>query len=318
MKPSAHIQVIVNPSSGARKTLRNLPSIISRIERLFPGECTFSLTAGPGDALRLAAAAVRAHSALIIVVGGDGTVHEAVNGMLEATGGGLPTTPLGVIASGSGQGFALSLRLPRTLDEQVSVIRDSPSRAIDVGRISVGGPGGMRERYFVNECQVGIGADVVLRTRSVRKSAGGLLAYGTATFAALFRSPNARLCVTCDDGESDPAQILGLSFGNGDRTGGGMALTPGAKLDDGFLNLLTIRGQTLRERIRSFPKIYAGTHTGAREFSYRTLRRCEVTGPAEIAVAADGEMIGHLPCRISTVSGAVLVSAPQDPGRIAR
>ena len=82
--------------------------------------------------------------------------------MLDAATGRVPSCPLGVISSGSGQGFALSLRLPPALDEQVRLLRESPARAVDVGVVSTGGPtDGVCDHYFINECQIGIGADVV-------------------------------------------------------------------------------------------------------------------------------------------------------------
>jgi diacylglycerol kinase family enzyme len=261
--------------------------------------------------MRLAAEAIRRSFSLVVAVGGDGTLHEAVNGMLSATQGCVTPCSLGFISSGSGQGFALSLRLPTTVDEQARLIAESRVRAIDVGVVSTRTlHGEWCDHFFVNECQIGIGADVVHGTRMMTKAAGGLLGYGLATFCALFRSPNAELSMTIDDGEESPCSVLGLAIGNGDLTAGGMSLTPGAELDDGVLNLLTIHGLSLADRLRSFPKIYSGAHIGARGFSYRAMKKCRVGGSMPLAVAGDGEMIGRLPCAISVLEGALLVRAP--------
>jgi diacylglycerol kinase (ATP) len=308
MKPSPDIHVIINPASGARRTFRRLPAIIACIERHLPSRCLFALSSGPGDATRLAARAVRSGAPLLIVAGGDGTINESVNGMLEATGGSRPVTSLGVIGCGSGDGFALSLRIPRTLDAGVRAIRDSAPRPVDVGIFST--PGGGEERFFINECQVGIGADVVSHTRMLKKVAGGLIGYGMATFSAIFGSPNTELNLTVDGTEEPPCGVLGLAIGNGDLTGGGMALTPGAAADDGWLNLLTIHAMPVTERLRSFPKIYTGAHVSARNFTYRRMKRCVVNGPNHVPVAADGEMIGHTPCSIAIIEKGILVSAP--------
>ena len=311
MKPSADIRIIINPASAARKTARRIPSIVNSLESRFPGRCAIAFTEGPGDAVRIAAEAVRSDSSLVVAVGGDGTFHEVANGMLRETGGNLPPCPLGFVNSGSGQGFALSLRLPSTLDEQVRLIAEGPVRAIDVGVVSTcTGGGGRSGHFFVNECQIGIGADVVQSTRRMNKAAGGLLGYGLATFSALFRSPNAVLCMTIDDGEELVSSVLGVAVGNGDLTAGGMALTPGAEPDDGVLNLLTIHGLSLTERLLNFPKIYSGAHIGALGFSYRAVKRCRVSGPAALPVAADGEMIGRLPVAIAVLERGLLVIAP--------
>jgi diacylglycerol kinase (ATP) len=315
MKPSVDIRVIINPASAARKTARRIPTVVASLESRFPHRCAFSLTQGPGDGMRLAGVAVRDNSSLIVAVGGDGTFHEVANGMLRATRGDVPSCPLGFIGSGSGEGTALSLRLPPTLGEQVRLIAECPPRAIDVGAVSTFTPSGERSyHYFINECQVGIGADVVRDTRRTKKAAGGLLGYGLATLSAIFRSPNADLSLAIDDGEEISSNVLGLSIGNGDLTAGGMALTPGAEPDDGVLNLLTIRGLTLTERLRSFPKIYSGAHIGTPGFGYRTVKKCRVSGPMPFPVTADGEMIGRLPCTISVLERAILVIAPAHYG----
>jgi YegS/Rv2252/BmrU family lipid kinase len=311
MMPSADIRVIINPASAAGKTARRIPAIVEAIERRFPERCTFALTERPGDATRLADESVRSGSSLVVAVGGDGTVHEVVNGMMGASHGGIPSSLLGVISSGSGRGFALSLRLPRTLEGQVDLIAECAGRPVDVGVVTTRGRDGRRhDHYFINECQIGIGADVVHGTRRMRKAAGGLLGYGLATFSALFRSPNADLSLTIDGREEPPSSILGLAVGNGDITAGGMSLTPGAEPDDGVLNMLTIHGQSLAERLRSFPKIYSGAHVGTRGFTYSTVKQCRVSGPRPLAVAADGELIGTLPCTISVLERALRVITP--------
>ncbi len=315
MKPSADILIIINPASAACKTARRIPSIVTALERRFSRRCAFALTRGPGDAMRLAGEAVRDCFSLVVAVGGDGTFHEVVNGIMAASQGCVPSCPLGLISSGSGQGFAGSLRLPPTLDEQVRLIAEGPCRAVDVGVLSTRrDPGGWSDHYFINECQIGIGADVVCSTGRVKKAAGGLLGYGLAAFSAIFRSPNADLSLTIDDGEEPSCSVLGLAIGNGDRTAGGMSLTPGAELDDGVLNLLTIHGLGLADRLRSFPKIYSGAHVGAQGFSYRGVKRCRVVGSVPLAVAADGELMGRLPCVISVLERALLVTAPLQSG----
>ena len=165
-------------------------------------------------------------------------------------------------------------------------------------------------RYFVNECQVGIGADVVRNTRTMRKRVGGLLGYGLATFSALFRSPNVPLSVLLDGNPVPGATFLGLCIGNGSRTGGGMALTPASRVDDGVLDCLVIHAQSLPVRFRSFPRIYTGGHIATPWFSCLPFRRLDVMGDGGVMVAADGEIIGRLPCSIEVVPNALHVIIP--------
>lgn len=249
---------------------------------------------------------------MIVAVGGDGTIHEVINGMMLA-GGALP--PLGIVSSGSGEGFALSASLPRSIEEQVALLRSGGTRRVDLGMITACGDAGeSRSRYFANEAQVGIGAAVVAGTRRWRKRAGGLLGYGVATLAEVFRSPDRMLRLTIDGEATEPESILGLSVGNGERTGGGMSLTPGARIDDGRLDLLVIRGQRVAERLRSFPRIYTGAHAGARGFTLRTFTAMEVRSDDGVPVAADGELIGVLPASFRTVPGVFTMILPAAKG----
>ena len=311
MKPPVDIRVIINPASAARKTTGRIYAIVASLEREFPGRCQVALTRAPGDAEELARRGVLDGVSLLVCVGGDGTLNEVINGMLAAAGGTLPETSLGLISSGSGQGFAQSVRLPGVLQEQVGLLGARRARPVDLGAVTVeDGSEGQRTRYFINECQIGIGADVVRGSRKLGKSAGGLISYGLATVGAIFRSPNVDAALSIDGGQPEGSSLLGLCIGNGDLTGGGMSLTPGARVDDGLLNLLTIHGLSLGGRLRSFPRIYTGRHVTLPGFSHRTVRQCSVEGPVPLPVTVDGEEIGRTPCQIRIVERALMVILP--------
>ncbi len=311
MTPTADIRIIINPGSAAGRTGRNIPAIIRALLGGLPFSSKPFLTRGRGHAEQLAGAAVRKHQAMIVAVGGDGTINEVVNGMLSASGGQTPETLLGIIRSGSGSGLALSLGIPDDIDAQVRILREGAIRTIDAGFLEAGEQGGRAAlRYFINECQVGIGADVVRRNSGATKAAGGLVGYGAATISSLFRTPNRPLLVTVDGTELEESTYLGLSIGNGALTGGGMALTPRADLSDGLLDLLVIRGQSLASRLMSFPRIYRGTHINSAHFIYRTARTVTVGGENHVAVAADGEQLGGTPCSVGILPGALRIVAP--------
>ena len=311
MKPPVDIRVIINPASAARKTAGRIPAITACLEHEFPGRCSIALTHAPGEAETLARSAVQGGASLLVCVGGDGTLNEVVNGMLAAAGGTVPKTSLGLISSGSGQGFAQSVRLPGVLQEQVRLLGTYPGRPVDLGAVTVDdGSGGRRTRYFINECQAGIGADVVRDSRNLGKSAGGFISYGLATLGAIFRSPNVEATLSIDGGPAEALSLLGLSVGNGDMTGGGMTLTPGANVDDGLLNLLTIRGLSIGGRLKSFPRIYTGRHVALPGFNHRTIRQCAVDGSFPLPVTVDGEEIGLTPCQIAIVERALMVVLP--------
>lgn len=216
MTPTADIRIIINPASASGRTGRNIPAILRALLSGFPHQSAPVLTRGRGHAEALAGEAVRNQRAMIVAVGGDGTINEVVNGMLSASGGRTPDTLLGIVSSGSGSGFALSLGLPKDLNAQVRILLDGFLRTIDAGILQASPRGGRpKPRYFINECQVGIGADVVRRNTGAIKSAGGLVSYGVAAISSLFGTPNAQLRVSVDGTALDESLFLSLSIGNG-------------------------------------------------------------------------------------------------------
>lgn len=309
MTPTADIRIIINPASASGRTGHNIPALTRALLGAFPRNAAIALTRRRGHAEELAADAVHSRRAMIVAVGGDGTIHEVVNGMLAASEGATPDTLLGVLRCGSGSGFALSLGLPPGLDAQAGILRAGTVRTIDAGVLRMDGERPAR-RYFINECQIGIGADVVRRNTGLCKSAGGFIGYGAATIASILCTRNSRLRISVDGAPLCESSCLGLSIGNGALTGGGMALTPGADLADGYLDLLVIRGQSLLSRLRSFPRIYRGTHIDSPHFDYRKASAIAVEGERGVAVAADGEPMGEIPCTVGILPGALHVIVP--------
>ncbi len=298
--------VIINPASAGGKTDAVRDQILCLIERQIGDNYTVCVTAAPMDALRSAAEAATAGCTDILVVGGDGTINEVVNGILAAGPEHQPS--LGIISSGTGQGLALSLGLPRSFGEQVRCAVLGTPTAIDAARLSyINAAGASCHRFFVNECQIGFGAEVVRRTAGRRKRAGGLLAYGLRAFTLLFAYKPSGITVTIDGLIRMRQDALGVSIGNGAITAGGMRLTPDALLDDGTLDLLLICRQPLLRRVHSFAQIYAGRHTRMPGFRYARGQSIFIGSEEPLRVAADGELLGTVPCSIEIAPAAIRI-----------
>ena len=309
-----HTHIIINPVSAGGKTRGRIPRILADIKNRLGDSPTYCITEKPLDALRAAQRAIQQGCELLIVTGGDGTLHEAVNGIFLNGIRPSPSFTLGIIASGTGNGLALSLGLPTSLEEQVELIARGSSKEIDLGKLEVRSPRGTPVlHYFVNECQIGIGAAVVRRVEAHQKNIGGLLAYGLGTLGTIIGHPNQEIQVRFAGGRTFDEPLLGLAIGNGSRTAAGMQLTPGAALDDGLLDTLVIHGQSVFRRFRSFPKIYAGTQRDDPGFSYVRSTKLEIASSEPVLVAADGELLGTLPCSIGLIAGALRVYAPIQP-----
>ncbi|HVP91542.1 MAG TPA: diacylglycerol kinase family protein [Terriglobales bacterium] len=302
--------VILNPASSAGRTGRRRAEILAAVERHLGGGFSLLVTTRPGEAADSARDASLRGAGLIIAVGGDGTVQEVVNGLIDA---GLPPDrlpQLGLVSAGTGHGFAQSLGLPADLEAQCAGIALGPCRRIDIGRAVYTNAAGRRvERCFVNECQAGIGGHVVQKVQAGHKRLGGFLAFGLATLTSALTCPNRAMRFSVDDGPEEAGAFLGIVAANGSAMAGGMRLAPRAAVDDGRLDILFMHGQGLAERLRNFPKIYSGKHLGSPKFSCLRAKSLSLTSEGPVPFEADGELFGHLPCLIEILPSALELRA---------
>jgi YegS/Rv2252/BmrU family lipid kinase len=308
MSISNQPHIVINPTSGGGRTAKLQTAILQHIERRIGKTYSLCVTQKPKDAMRSVAEALESGCTHILVVGGDGTIHEAVNGLMQNGFEAARNCTLGIISSGSGQGVALSLGLPRSLAQQIELALCGETVAVDAARISFVDANGLAcDRYFINECQIGIGAEVVRKTTPGRKRMGGRLAYGLRTLSLLFRYESSRLSVWVDGQEHVSRQLMGVVIGNGPITAGGMQLTPNAVLNDGALDLLIIQEQSVLQRIRSFSRIYNGRHVFLPTFESLKGRSVRIESEGLVNIAADGEFLGHLPCSVEVVPSALQI-----------
>lgn len=309
------IHLIINPASAGGRTGDRIGRILALFERHFTGSYEIHITDKPGDATRFAREAVGRGCGLIACAGGDGTLQEAVNGLFA--GGPLPThCALGIISSGTGEGFARSLGLPRGIEEQIEILKRGRTRLADIGRIdfSPASSGETERRYFINEFQIGIGGEVVRRVNGGGHRLAGPLAYGgSALFAALRFTPRS-LRIRAEGRAEFRTSCIGVVIANGEYTGGGMRLAPGADLSDGRLNVLLIHAQSLASRLRGFSRIYSGTHAALPGFSYFTTTRIEIEACGEMPQEADGQLLPSGPCAASILPSALPVFCADSSG----
>jgi len=298
--------IILNPASSAGRTGRRKAEILAAIERHLGGGSSLFVTSRPDEATSSAREAALRGAGLIIAVGGDGTIQEVVNGLMEAGPPPERRLQLGIINAGTGHGFAQSLGLPAGIDDQCAGIARGTVRRVDIGRASfTNGHGRCVERYFVNECQAGIGGRVVEKVQAGHKKLGGPLAFGLATLAAALSYPNRSIRFSVDGGPEEKGKFVGIVAANGNVMAGGMRLAPQATVEDGRLDILFMHGQTLPERLRNFPKIYSGTHLGSPKFSCLRGRTVSLASEEPVSFEADGEMFGYLPCKIDVIPSAL-------------
>ena len=256
------------------------------------------LTQRRGDAADRAAAA---GDRLVVSVGGDGTAHEVVNGLLRRPH--QPGPRFGALLVGTGADLVRSVPSPRRPEEVAGWVRTGQYRRLDAGRVGTS----TGRRYFINAADAGIGAEVVRRAAAGPPVLGGTVNFLGAAVASLLVHRNALVRLRLDDGPVQQLRIRTIAIGNGAYLGGGMRMAPRARPDDGMFEVVTIGDVGRLEGIRSLPLLYRGTHDRLVKVRFATARRVEIETDFPIGVEADGELVGTTPAVFEIVPGALQV-----------
>jgi diacylglycerol kinase (ATP) len=239
------------------------------------------------------------------VVGGDGTVHEVINGAIGAA-----DVELAVLPRGTGKDFVRSLRIPSDLRGALEVVRDGRPRTIDVGRASYRSwDGSEAAAYFGNFAGAGISGAIARRANSSSKALGGRISFLTATVAVFASWKSAELSAQIDE-ERRSGRMFEVLAMNGDYAAGGMWVTPDAEPDDGKLDVLLIGDVSKADFVRTFPKIYRGKHLSHPKIEVLHGRAIAVDAEPAVPVVLDGEQPGTTPARFELVPQALRVRVP--------
>lgn len=304
-----HLHVVVNPRSGNGRTRRAWPAIDRRLRRL-GYQVDFRITESAGDGERLGREAIEAGVDEVVVVGGDGTLNEVVNGLFAATHGEPPDVILSTLPAGTGRDFSRSIGI-RSLNHALETLGDGVVTRIDAGRVDYTGPEGERSRYFVNAGDVGIGADTAALLNRSSKLLGGKLSYLLGAVRTIFRS-RARAARIVVDGEVVHDGPLAMTcFANGRYHGGGMHMAPAASLQDGQLDLLVLKDSPRYLLLGSIlPRVYVGKHIDHPAITHCLGRVIEVSTEEPIRFEVDGEQPGTTDIRVTVLPAALRVRLP--------
>jgi diacylglycerol kinase (ATP) len=242
------------------------------------------------------------------VVGGDGSVHEAVNGLVAA--GRAADVELAVLPRGTGKDFVRSLRIPGHVGAAIDVALGGRPRTIDVGHARyLAWDGTDAEAYFANFAGAGISGAIARRANVSSKALGGRVSFFWAT-TAVFVGWKSALVTAEVDGERRSGQMFEVLAMNGDYTGGGMWVTPEAEPDDARLDVLLIGDVTKADFLRTFPKMYRGKHLSHPKIDLLHGSAVTVDADVPLPIVLDGEQPGTTPARFEIVPGALRVRVP--------
>ncbi|MGZ4498109.1 MAG: diacylglycerol kinase [Nocardioides sp.] len=287
---SREIALLTNPTSGKGKGARARQAVVPRLRQA--GIVVRDLEGRDADeTLDLARRCVADGVDALVVCGGDGMVH--LGAQAVATTG----TPLGIIPAGTGNDVARYFDIPRKDPlAAADLVVGARTRTVDLARTGAS--------YFVTVLVAGFDAIVNERANAMTWPKGQMR-YNLATLAELrtFRP----LPYTLElDGATRRLDAMLVAVGNGPSFGGGLRITEGAVLDDGMLDVVIIKTMTKPDLVRTYPKLFKGTHTSHPQYEHHRVRRVTVAAPGIVSYA-DGERFGPLPLTVECAPGALSV-----------
>lgn len=288
------IALLTNPSAGKGAGSRTAAIALPRLREAGFHVLELQGSDGP-EALALAREAVAGGVESLVVVGGDGMVHMAVQALAGTD------VNLGIIPAGTGNDVARYFGIPRK-DPQAAadVVVGSHVRIIDLAKTS--------GEYFVTVLAAGFDSMVNERANRMRWPKGQMR-YNIATLAELrVFEP---LPYTLElDGVVRRLDAMVVAVGNGPSFGGGLRITHGAELDDGMLDVVIIKPMTKLDLVRTYPKLFTGGHTTHPQYEHHRVKSVTVAAPGVVAYA-DGERLGALPLTVDVAPLALRVLAPR-------
>ena len=308
--------VIVNPKSAAGATRGKWASIASDLRTHF-GPFNVAFTKGPGDGVNLVRRAVESGRRFVIACGGDGTINEVANGILESGA----DVELGILPSGTGGDFRRTIGMPNGIRDAARALREGYTRRIDVGRVTFQNDQGEQvSRYFLNVSSFGLAASILDRVKSTTSlkwlpidRVRGRASFALSTLQEVLDLEPVTVKVSVDGETPSRLQTVNFCIANARYFGGGMMIAPDAKLSDGLLNVVNIGDIATAKVLLNAHTLYRGTHGTLREVNERLAKRIEVSAVdlnKEIRLETDGELPGRLPAAYEVVPAALKIRIP--------
>lgn len=295
------IKIILNPMAdmgNAWRVARDLRSITEQ-----HGGVDWSGTVYPGHAIELARQAGEQGYDLVIAMGGDGTVHEVMNGLMQVPAEKRPV--LGVVPAGSGNDFGHGISASTKSTEALNRAINGEPSTVDLGVMTAGDG---RMEYFDNTLGIGFGAIVTIRSHRIPLLRGFLMYFIAVVQTILFDHNPIKMQMEID-GKKVEDSILYLIICNGPREGGGFLVAPDAKIDDGTLDYAMITNVSRLKMFRLVPEFMKGTHGRFKEVTIDHCKKFTLTADRPLYIHADGEIFSGPGTDIRQVSFEILPNA---------
>jgi len=287
------VVVVANPTAGDGKAGRLIGKVNAILEQL--GVDHEIRVSGSPEELEQLAHAAGEQGGIVAVLGGDGSVNLAVNGLAGTSG------TLAVLPAGTGDDFAKAIDVGK-LEGATRLLADP--KTVDVDLIGV--TAGVEERRFINVAGAGFDSEVSDVAAGMRRRLGSRAHYAIATVKTLPRFVPARFHLDLDGSSIDVDAML-VVVGNSYAYGGGMKVLPQASIVDGALDICIVTAMSKAAFLRAFPKVYVGKHATHPNVMMLRGTDLKVEANRRVSVFADGEKVGSLPAVFTVLPKALPV-----------
>jgi len=295
------VVIVANPVSGRGKGRKLIPQVHALLGSLGVDHQIVE-SKDALHAIRMAREASEAGADVVAALGGDGQVGTVANGLMGTQ------AALAVIPAGTGNDFARHIGLDRKDPLAAArLLADPRTRRIDVVRVRTA----EGERYFVNVAGTGFDSQVNEHANGVT-FLKGTPKYIYSTFVTLARFKPGQFRIKVDGQERTFPGML-VAVGNGVSYGGGMKVTPGARTDDGVLDLCVLGAVSKFTFVKTFPKVFSGRHVDHPSVEMLQGKEIEISAERPFEVYGDGERFGRLPATFTVVPDGLSIVVPPAP-----
>jgi diacylglycerol kinase (ATP) len=297
------LYVIANGKFQQGWTGRRFDRVVLRLRELFGNGVEIVFTSRRGDATQHAHQALMSGVGWLAAAGGDGTVHEVVNGFFEKDRNIQPKSPLSFLPCGSGNDWARTLGIPTGLFDAVESLAHASLHEVDVGHVRFRGlHGAFEERVFLNVAEAGVGGRMTAGKGVAGWLPAGHMGYRIASLAtAMTHHPQSLQLII--DGTTGLAAgpVLSLIVAGGRYFGGGMHCAPMARPDDGLLEVITLGDFKWAEMLYKAGSFFSGEYLDDSKVTHHSVRSLEAISGDEVYLELDGELAGTLPATFTVL-----------------
>jgi len=298
--------VIVNPNAGRKKGLRDweeISSLLSKYRIYYKA----IFTERPEHAIEISRTQIESGFRNIIVVGGDGTMNEVVNGVFSQEACSTTDITLGMITVGTGNDWGRMFGIPQDYEEAIRTLLRNNTFIQDAGSVQYLKESNTENRYFVNIAGLGFDAEVVRKSNRMKeRGKGGVLMYFANIFTSLLNYKHVNALIDID-GMAVENLVFSMNVGICKYSGGGMIQVPNAVPDDGLFDMTVINAMRKTKVVRSLRRLYNGTINEHPRVDSYTGKLIRVDSSEKIHLETDGETLGHTPIEFSIIPRSIRV-----------